>query len=240
MEKFSKAWDNLKSCPVDIRDLPRSRNGKRCNCTCIDCKQPLEACQGFIKAWYFRHQSKTECTGGPMTAIHLLAQFLLTGNHAIQTSKGEETYTEGTMEYVIPGSRYRADVAGTKLDGNRFVIEIFVKHKLLDDGDKAKFLREQKIHSIEIDISNVEANIRNEDLLQILLTDIYRQRVIYSPISAKSIIDVTPVIHENQSAISKPSWLEELMPFAMVAAFIYGGYQLISNYFPKVRKKRKR
>ena len=94
-----------------------------------------------------------------MTALHLMAQFLLTGNHIIQTAAGAETYSNGKMEYVIPGSRYRADVAGIKSDES-IVIEIFVKHKLVDDGDKAKYLRGQKIHSIEIDISYIEANIR--------------------------------------------------------------------------------
>ena len=54
MEYFVKAWDELNSVPVDVRDLPKSRNGKSSGCKCIACGEELDACQGDINAWFFR------------------------------------------------------------------------------------------------------------------------------------------------------------------------------------------
>jgi hypothetical protein len=118
--KFSKAWDNATAQVVDIRDLPRSRNGKNCGCTCVDCKQPLEACQGYINAWYFRHQTTTDCKGGPMTALHLMAQFLLKGSHSINTRDEVVSYSNGVMESALANSKYQIDIAGEKTDKTYF------------------------------------------------------------------------------------------------------------------------
>lgn len=68
MKKFTKAWDHIDDCLTDINYLSRSRNGKKCECTCVECKEPLEACPGFVRSWYFRHQKFTYCNGGPMAA----------------------------------------------------------------------------------------------------------------------------------------------------------------------------
>lgn len=144
--KFRKAWDNLNSRPIDINDLPRSRNGKDCSCTCVECKDALVACQGYIKAWYFRHQSNATCKGGPMTALHLMAQYLLVGDHVIKTIVGDVSYSNGIMESVIPGSRFEADISGIKENGDQFIVEIYVSHEL--ETAKVEFLKGQRIHSI--------------------------------------------------------------------------------------------
>lgn len=225
--KFTKAWDVLKTQPVDIRDLPRSRNGQNCDCICVECKKPLEACQGYINAWYFRHQVKTDCKGGPMTALHLLAQYLLIGDHVVKTRECTVEYSAGVMEYVLPNSRYEVDVAGLKSDGSSFVIEIFVKHQI--EHAKIEFLKTQKIHSIEINLSNVNHEIKREELLKLLLTDVSRQRIIYSP--SDSAITVESV--EPTKETIKP-WYEDLIPIAIFAAIIYGLCRIFRR--PKKRK----
>lgn len=181
MEKFTKAWDNINSHPIDINDLPLSRNGLRCKCICTECCKPLEACQGKVRSWYFRHATPTDCKGGPMTALHLMAQFLLMGSHMMKTKGGEVSYSNGVKEYTIPGSRYEADVSGDKSDGSKFLIEIFVTHKLGEEDEKVKLIQEQKIHAIEIDLRKVDPDIGKDGLLNNLLNDTRLQRVIYAP-----------------------------------------------------------
>lgn len=221
MEKFVRAWDNKNSRIVHIRELPKdTRNGKKCDCRCVEetCKGALEACQGDVNEWFFRHQSKTNCKGGPMTALHILAQELLTGDHSINTKSGEVLYSIGESEWPINGSRYRADVAGVKADGNRFLVEIFVTHKLADEENKVIYIRGQKIHAIEIDLSAVDPNIEKSDLLKLLLTDIAKQREIYSPNS----MDIENPKSDEKAEIGNSHVKSETGPSFIQILFIGG------------------
>lgn len=211
--EFTKAWDSIKNCVVDVKDLPRSRNGLKCGCICVECQTPLEACQGLIRKWYFRHQSQTNCNGGPMTAIHLLAQQLLVGSQVIQTGSGPVSYESGEIEYRIPSSNYKTDVAGVKADGARIAIEIFVSHRV--DEMKLKFLREQKIHSLEIDISDIDFDIKPDDLLHILLNDSRRQKVIFEPTATQELVIR---IGDQSEAVSAKPWYEN--PWIIVPAIV--------------------
>jgi len=210
MNRFSRAWDNKNSRIVHVRDLPKeTRNGKKCDCICVEanCKGALEACQGEVNEWFFRHQSTTTCKGGPMTALHILAQELLIGNQTIKTREGEESYAKGENEWIIPGSRFEADVAGIKPDDSRFMIEIFVTHKLSEEENKVKHIHEQKIHSIEIDLSKVDQEISREDLLNLLLTDVSKQTVIYSPKNELSKVVGQPMSENKDEGLSLFEWL---------------------------------
>ena len=88
---------------------------------------------GDVNDWFFRHQVKTNCKGGPMTALHMLAQELLAGSHVIKTKSYDVTYSQGEAEWPILDSRYKADVAGLKSDASRFLIEVFVTKKLAEE-----------------------------------------------------------------------------------------------------------
>ncbi len=234
MEKFTKAWDNLNLCPVDVRDLPRSRNGKGCNCICVECKQALEACQGLIKSWYFRHHSKTDCKGGPMTALHLVAQHFLLGDHTIETPRGIVSYSTGKAEFNLPGSRYKADVTGTKTDRSLFAIELFVTHKL--EQEKINYLKESKIHSLEIDLSKVDPNIKIERLKELLISDISIKQMIYSPIQNVEIVD-----EEREKIVDlaqTSSWLEDILPVGVVALLIWFGLGFLTSASKRKGKKR--
>lgn len=213
--KFQKAWDSLDGRIIDIKNLPKSRNGKNCGCTCVECNKELEACQGFVRAWYFRHQSNTACNGGPMTAIHLLAQQLLVGNHTINTQYGSIAYTEAVNEALLTGSKFRADVLGEREDGTHFIIEISVTHKLTDE--KNTFLRDNKIQSVEIDLSNVSPMISEDELLEIILNDKSKQTIVYLPeIEAQRLIANVPKPH----ATNKTPWYEEFLPWLFILSII--------------------
>lgn len=195
MERFVRARNNRNSGIVHVKELPKAtRNGKSCDCRCVDCHEPLEACQGEVNEWFFRHQFKTDCKGGQMTALHLLAQQLLTGHHLMTTSNGEVSYYDGEPEWTINDSFYKADVAGLKSDGSRFLIEIFVTHKLAEEEEKVRHIRQQNIHAIEINLSSVDLNIEKEDLLKLLVSDVSKQREIHAPKSDRTALSVFQVL----------------------------------------------
>lgn len=228
--KFTKALDKLNSTPIDINDLPKARNGNKCDCICVECKQPLEACQGLVNSWYFRHVTKTNCKGGPMTALHLLAQHLLKGNQEINTANGIVQYKGGLIEFNIPTTGFRADIAGIKDDDYDFIIEILVTHSL--DLSKTTFLKNSKIHSIEIDLRDVDPNIRSNELLDILLNDVSKQRVIYCPSHQNTAVDFETT---NKSRGNKP-WYDGLIPLAIIAT----GIIMLRSFLKKSNRRRKR
>jgi len=215
MEKFTKAWDKINQRPIDVSELPKSRNGLNCQCSCVECGQNLEACQGEKRAWYFRHTSQSECKGGPMTALHLTAQHLLLDTKTIETKEGRVTYTNGAIEFLLPESSYRADVVGNKSNGEKFVIEIRVTHEI--EESKLNFLREQKMHSIEIDLSKIDPDISKDDLLRMLLTDVSKQKIIYSSLQKEEL--TTPDIKPDEL-----SWFAK--SFIVFVVFLIG-YQIV-------------
>jgi hypothetical protein len=223
MERFTRAWDNRNSCIVHIRELPKSRNGAKCGCICVECKSPLEALQGDKNDWSFRHQSNTICKGGPMTALHILAQQLLCGDKTVKTKGGEVPYLNATKEWPIPKSRFKADLAGIKADGVQFLIEIFVTHKLKDEDEKVKFIQESKLHSIEIDLSRVDPEIGRDDLLKLLLTDVAKQTIIYAPSNQDVIIE------SSSKEIKRGNWYDELIPLAIIAGVCVTIYKYITR-----------
>lgn len=222
--RFKRAWDSKNECIVHIRELPKSRNGAKCDCICVECKGKLEALQGEVNDWSFRHKTSTICNGGPMTALHLLAQELLCGDKTIKTKGGEITYKNATKEWLIPESRFRADVAGTRSDESQFLIEIFVTHKLQDEEEKVQLIRKQEIHSIEIDLSKVDLEISSENLLDLLLTDVSRQRIIYAPkIELPTVADQP----KSEDKDIGPSWFE----WFLIGAFLLWAWSRIKRLF---------
>jgi len=229
--RFTRAWDNQKKCIVHIRDLPRSRNGAKCDCVCVNCSGQLEALQGYVNHWSFRHRSNTSCKGGPMTALHIHAQELLAEDRTIKVRGGEVSYSNATREWSIPETRFRADVAGRKDDGSQFLIEIFVTHKLRDEDEKVKLIRESKLHSIEIDLSEVHPDIKSEDLLKLLLTDTAKQIIIYSHPTTRDVI-IEPIKNKE---IKPQNWYDDFIPIAFVAGIGFAIYKFVTR--PKRRKK---
>lgn len=223
MERFSRAWDNMNSRIVHVRELPKSRNGAKCDCICVECKGSLEACQGDVNEWYFRHQSKTDCKGGPMTALHILAQELLCGDRTIKIKGGEVSYSKAVKEWRIPESGFRADVGGTKVDSSQFLIEIYVTKKLTDDEEKVRFIRERQIQSIEIDLSKVNPEIVKDELLTLLLTDTSKQHTIYNSEDERQLSKKTDK-NTNES-----NWYDDIAIIAFFAALGYGAYKFFTR-----------
>jgi hypothetical protein len=166
-----------------------------------------------------------------MTALHILAQELLTEDRTIKIRGGEDSYSNATKEWPIPESRFRADVAGTKSDGSQFLIEIFVTHKLKEEDEKVKLIRESKLHSIEIDLRKIDPEITNEDLLKLLLTDTTKQTIIYPLPTTRDVI-IEPITNKE---VKPQNWYDDFIPFAFVAGIGFAIYKFVTR--PKTRKK---
>ncbi len=165
-----------------------------------------------------------------MTALHLMAQYLLLENTSITANDGPVQYSQGIMEYINPGSDFRFDFCGTKAEGTILVVEIFVTHRL--DPIKTSYLKENKIHSIEIDLHDVDPEISKDQLTRILLHDISKQKTIYSPRG----VEVREHIEDPSSRETNTSSWMNYLPIAFIGAIIYWFVRFLRRSRPKKKK----
>lgn len=170
----------------DIKHISEVPNGNKCQCVCIECGGALCANQGEIKTWYFSHQTETNCTGESI--IHFLAKKII--ENASKKSerihfpslKGEEGSYCDLEEWHVEHWQYKnlflsnytaklevkidnliVDVLCTdNITGQAFAIEIYRTNKK-DDAAASKF-EQNKLMSIEIDLSEVSLDISRHQL----------------------------------------------------------------------------
>ena len=155
---------------VFIDDVP---NGKKCNCICSKCKDPLVAKNGGkINIHHFAHAVDSNCSGESLA--HLKAKEIIKMEKYLWLpTLNEDQKVEFDCvddEVLIGGSNYRADLI-CKADNKYIVVEIVVTHKLEDD--KSSFILENKINTLVIDLSgeleNDEYNKLPDNFLEIVL-----------------------------------------------------------------------
>lgn len=112
--------------------IDKAARGLACNCRCFECKEKLEAVQGDIREWHFRHSNNTNCQGGPETAIHTLAKQIIADNSTIVIPGGNLYYSEPKIEQWL--EQYKPDVS-VVADGLAVHFEILVTHAV-DEGKK--------------------------------------------------------------------------------------------------------
>lgn len=158
---------------VSIFDV---ENGLKCDCVCPWCKGKLEACQGNIKAWYFRHVT-SECQYGFQTSLHYQGKDVLSKcKFFIVNGKRydiDKVYLEQSEEDYIP------DITVIS-KGRKYYIEIYVTHKT-NDFKLLKLYRDG-ITTFELDLSQVDRDINDELLYQIFTNSITSKykNVVYS------------------------------------------------------------
>jgi len=128
--------------------------GQACGCICLECSENLEAAQGNIRDWYFRHVVNVDCRGGQETALHELGKQILIENSQIKLPK------QGIINYSDPASEKtfistRPDVTAI-YNGQKIYFEIAVKHFVEDD--KKDFFNNGQCKCVEIDLSNVDTS----------------------------------------------------------------------------------
>jgi len=164
---------------VHITDVP---SGLACKCSCVGCGAQLIAVNktGNKQIPHFRHHNAEECGTALETALHLAAKHIILSKKRMVTPiihadlpKRYDSYNHAhTMEPVVFTKReyefdwvilednsfsgYIPDVVG--IHGvDRLLIEIYVTHAV--DEKKEKKVRPSNEYMIEIDLSNVPAEI---------------------------------------------------------------------------------
>ena len=147
-----------------IVSINNVKNGKACNCFCIACNDPLIARNGGkIKAHSFAHTTKEESRTCLMTALHRFAQeYFLTAKtinlpeitiYHRGYSKTEPSrkalINSAKLEYSIH-NKYIADVK-LETDVGDLLVEIKVTSPC--SAEKINFYREEKLASLEYDLS---------------------------------------------------------------------------------------
>lgn len=153
---------------IDSDEVP---NGLDCGCVCPHCKHPLIARNGGSKrTHHFAHYKGAECGKARMTALHMLAQNIISrdkkvmlpnyqGEYYEEETKGikfDEVKLEETYQ-VSEGKQLRPDCIGIKYDSSNKAhylwVEIYVTHEVKED--KEKYIRASANACIEIDLSDM-------------------------------------------------------------------------------------
>lgn len=136
---------------IKDRDVP---SGKKCDCICTKCKEPLVAKKGKERVHHFAHANETNCKGE--TLAHIEAKNIIEkegylwlpryiGEGDYDTAKVD--FDEVLIEKKIKPSNNSADLWCTS-QGRSIVVEIVVTHDL--DEQKENFLVENKIDTLSI------------------------------------------------------------------------------------------
>jgi hypothetical protein len=133
--------------------IDKAENGLACNCECTECKERLEAVQGQIREWYFRHDSNTKCRGGQETALHQLGKQILVENNQIAIpEKGLINYSSPIAEKGFYSTR--PDVTAI-YNEKKIYFEIAVSHFV--EKEKEAFFTDGQHKCVEIDLSDADA-----------------------------------------------------------------------------------
>ena len=128
------------------------RNGKKCNCFCLECGSPLIAKQGKIKTHHFAHANGNDNIKCSQTALHLLAKEIIYEekripiliNGKVQIVSVTEIEKEKNLGDIIPDLY-------TEFEGKPVSIEIFVSHPV--DSIKYDKIQRHKLTTFEINLS---------------------------------------------------------------------------------------
>ena len=117
-------------------------NGKKCNCKCPSCGQPLIAKQGDIKEWHFAHES-SDCEHATQTLAHLLAKDIIKEKgFTFPCIPGVLDTTIKQFDFVDVEKRVGDIVPDlvVKIGNTEIIIEVAVTH-FIDDSKRNKLLK---------------------------------------------------------------------------------------------------
>lgn len=150
---------------VSVADVA---NGKKCECYCLCCREPLVAKQGDIRVWHFAHPSGVDCEGAAESTLHLAAKDLVARRHGLmlpgrtmgasyRLADGREASAEaeaqaawidfGDVLLEEPLGAIRTDALGIHGTG-RMIIEIAVSHFV--DDEKRQKIAAMGIPAVEV------------------------------------------------------------------------------------------
>lgn len=178
----------------ELISVDNVERGRKCNCVCPYCKQPLIAKKGNFRIHHFAHDKDFSCEHGYETSLHLLAKEILSESKSIvlpALTRGSRNkfILEKSIEVKILDVRLEQYIDDVKPDViidtemGTFYIEIYVTHKV--DSVKIDKLKEHGINTIEVNLSNKKEAIGKDELSTILLSDNSLKKWIYHRSTSK-------------------------------------------------------
>lgn len=162
--------------------------GRDCNCFCPKCNEPLTAKLGNGKRQpHFAHQQGTNCQGSYMTALHRLAEQIISEEKAVMAPAYEDipkhlfSFKHVEVEQRTDRNDMQPDLVGITEDDKRWAIEIRNTHEV--DETKTNKIKASNITCLEIDVREQTL----ENLKSFLLESTENRKWINNPYYKKQI-----------------------------------------------------
>ena len=160
-----------------IVHIDKASNGINCDCKCIICEEQLEARQGPVRDWHFKHHKNPHCSGGQETALHQLGKQILVANSGklpiAIPGHGRIEYSNAVAEKEL--SSTRPDVTAI-FGGKEIYFEIAVTH-FVEPEKEDFFIREQHT-CVEIDLSEISTE-SYEEIENVVLNHTENKKIIF-------------------------------------------------------------
>ena len=206
------------SASKEFIHIDNAQNGLNCGCVCKQCDEPLEARQGQVRDWHFKHHINVNCTGSQETALHELAKQILVRNGSIEIPKyGRISYSEAFAEKKL--EQIRPDVSAI-YNNQPIYFEVFVSNAV--DLGKEKFFKMGKHRSLEIDLSGCTTSSFKE-IEELVIDKTNNKKVFFwedEPVEMLESETSKPI--KQKSSSGNEGWLSLI--FALLA--IFGIYKL--------------
>lgn len=159
-------------------------SGLKCECVCPACGEELIARKGSKMMHHFAHKSTIECEFGYQTSLHLAAKKIISEEKMIRVPDLYLDFPGVGKKELIDGERNIKVIdviLEKKLDNiipdillvtetGKIIVEIFVTHEI--DTEKLEKIKRLDNPTIEINLSNLERNITEDDLREELINGI--------------------------------------------------------------------
>ncbi len=229
-----KVAKDLNGKPASISKVD---NGKKCNCVCIDCEQPVIAKNNKfnIRTSHFSHEPGYVCTGNVESYLHKVSKAIICDHNSINLTSNEKfDYSEAFKEYSLEDIRPDVFLKGSK----DLIIEIYVRNK--KKSDYYQKIRNIGIEAYEIDLSKLSYATNLEEIKYHVLTRIDNKKKLSIDLSqldlSQDIEIIEPAKLEDAKITSETSvnyWFETIIAILFVI-LLYLGFRDLNN------KKRKR
>ena len=212
-----------------IIHIDNADNGKNCNCKCLLCDEELQARQGLIRGWHFKHHINPNCSGGQESALHKLGKQILIDNSYIKVPRHNTiNYSNAVAEKDLETKR--PDVTAVFNDEPIF-FEIVVSNPV--DYNKEEMFINGQHRSIEIDLSECLTS-SFEEIKKSVLDKTENKRVIFWETEVATVEIMQPQTGYTQTIKQKTSEWRERLIFAFFAILFIVG--IVSLLTPKKRK----
>lgn len=161
-----------------VRDVA---SGAACGCNCPACGENLIAKKGSSRQHHFAYINNSECKYGVETSLHLAAKKILEQKMEISLPEVEVWFYSPRASFILSSEKiYKLDKVVLEkrvgqiipdvlayINGQPLLVEIRVTHKV--SYEKARYLKELGLSTIEIDLSQVSRELEMKDIESLVI-----------------------------------------------------------------------